>query len=338
MKILVIGDSHFKNDNELETTQMCDKIYEIVLRENPDYIVSLGDVLNDHSRISMGPFNRAMTFLYKLSNMCKCLYIIIGNHDRVSNQVWTGDTNSPFVACKQWRNTVVVDSVFVDKENSMIFVPYVPVGRFMEALATASITDENITDFKVVFAHQEFRGAQMGAIISANGDEWKPEFPLCISGHIHDNQKLQHNLIYPGTPYQVSYGSSNPKGVMLLDLETLEYNYIDLGLPKKLIVHLSPEELTTYQPPENAFIKIVCKGDTKAIKEILKLSNVEEMLKNPRIKLSIQEDRKHRQNKPLEMAVKTDTVNFQKRLTDAVGSSGPELQTLFKSIFGEINT
>jgi DNA repair exonuclease SbcCD nuclease subunit len=331
MKVLAIGDEHFEDKNELETSQMCDRIYQVVLEHKPDIIVSLGDALHQHSTLHMGPFKRAINFFHRLSQMCQHLYILVGNHDRPNNTAFLTD-DSPFIACKVWDNTTVVDKVFTYKD--LIFVPYVPPGRFMEALNTVNITPDNITDYKLIFAHQEFKGSKMGAITSLNGDEYGPTWPLCVSGHIHEYQEPQHNLLYPGTPIQLSYGMPEAKGVLLLDTEDLENRtFIDLGIAKKMIIHLTPEQLATYKPPENCFIKIVCKGDTKVIREITKLESVKEMLQSSRIKLSIQEERK-KDNLPA-ILTKTETIPFQKRLFTAMSEQSDEVKELFKGIFGE---
>lgn len=331
MKILAIGDEHFEDKNEMETSQMCDKIYQVVLEHKPDIIVSLGDALHQHSTLHMGPFKRAITFFHRLSQMCQHLYILVGNHDRPNNTAFLTD-DSPFIACKMWENTTVVDKVYIHK--GLIFVPYVPPGRFMEALNTVSITPDNICEYQLIFAHQEFKGSKMGAITSLNGDEYGSTWPLCVSGHIHEFQEPQHNLLYPGTPIQLSYGMPESKGVLLLDTEDLENrSFIDLGIAKKMIIHLTPEQLSVYKPPENCFIKIVCKGDTKVIREITKLENVKAMLQSSHIKLSIQEERK-KDNLPT-ILVKTETIPFQKRLFGVITQQPDEIKGLFRGIFGD---
>jgi DNA repair exonuclease SbcCD nuclease subunit len=383
MRILVIGDCHFKHNNEIETNLMCDRIYEVVLSQNPDMIVVLGDTLDTHSHIDMNPFNRALKFLYTLSQMNNNLYILIGNHDRPSNTDFLSE-NSPFNACKMWKNTTIVDKVkiFENFDNSsdiltkthknpkIVFVPYVPNGRFMEALGTEGITPENIQECDLIFAHQEFKGCKMGAIISVHGDEWPADYPMVISGHIHDNAETQNNLLYPGTPIQLGYGVPPSKGVMLVNLETsvksdvfnnsvtdvslktdapdnsqksktkISYEYFDLKLPKKMIVHISPEELSTYQIPDNCFVKLVCKGDSKSIREITKLESVKDMLKNPRIKLSIQEDKSKVNINGVTVDVgigsKVDTIPFQKRLFGMFKTQNDEIKNLFTSMFGVI--
>lgn len=339
MRILVIADTHFENKNELETNLMCDKIYEVALKQKPMYIVCLGDITHTHELLHMGPLNRALNFLLRLSQLTTHLYVLVGNHDRPNNTAYLTE-DSPFVACKQWSNVTIVDKVVIKDE--FVFVPYVPVGRFHEALATVGITHENVNNYKIIFAHQEFKNCKMGAITSIHGDEWYPDYPLCISGHIHDYQQIQHNMIYPGTPIQLGYGTAPSKGVMLVNVPSegkIDWEFFDLGLPKKMIVHITPEELSKYKLPDNCFVKLVCKGDTKVIREITKLDSVKEMLKSNRVRLSIQEDRSKTVNVSMSISTKMETtVPFQKRLYDTVKSQNSEIQNLFSNIFGDLKS
>lgn len=334
MRILVIGDEHFENKNEVETTQMCDRIYQVVLENKPNIIVSLGDSLHQHSNIHMAPLRRATTFFHRLSQMCEHLYILIGNHDRPNNMTFLTD-ESPFFACKMWPNTTVVDKVHIDETNKIVFVPYVPPGRFMEALKTVDIDENNVSDYKLYFAHQEFKGCKMGAITSLTGDDWNPSWPLCISGHIHEYQMPQENLLYPGTPIQLAYGTPPAKGILLFNLgeDITDDNYIDLNISRKLIVHLTPEQLLKYKLPENTYVKIICKGDTKTIREITKLESVAELIKHPRVKFAIQEEKKKNTSDTFS---KVETMGFQRRLFNSIEAQPDDLKTLFKDIFGQM--
>ena len=363
MKIFVIGDPHFKSKNALETTEMANKIYQHILELNPDFIIVLGDVLDTHETIHVGPLCRATEFLFRLSSMSKHLYILIGNHDRINNAVFL-TPESPFNACKLWTNTTVVDKVVVSKheDKEFLFVPYVPTGRLMEALATENVTEENINQYCLVFAHQEFKGCNMNMITSNSGDEWKPEFPLCISGHIHDFQELHHNMIYPGTPLQHAFGDSPNKAVMLLEDSgdsgakvgastedkaganaLWKYTRIKLGLPKKLIVHISAEELIDYVLPENSFVKLVVTGESDKVKEVLKLEKVKELLSNDRIKLSIQEYKKKKADIDigatlLSEVMATKFVPFQERLVKVLSGEKTEIKECFSKLFGDITS
>jgi DNA repair exonuclease SbcCD nuclease subunit len=345
MKIFVIGDPHFKSKNALETNEMSNRIYEEVIKEKPDFIVVLGDVLDTHETIHVGPLCRATDFLFTLSGMSKHLYVLVGNHDMKSNADFlTGE--SAFNACKSWKNVTIVDKVIKDtyQGKKFLFTPYVPTGRLMEAFGTEGIDKDNIDEYSIVFAHQEFKGCSMGAITSNEGDTWEQLFPLCISGHIHDYQELQGNLIYPGTPLQHSYSDSPNKAVMVL--EDHEFNNewskrrIKLGLPKKLTVNITAEELIDYVVPENSFVKLIVRGETDKVKEVMKLDKVKTLLTNERIKLSIQEIKKKKDDLNVETSLlsevlSTKFVPFQERLQKVLGGEKDEVKQCFSKIFGE---
>jgi DNA repair exonuclease SbcCD nuclease subunit len=365
MKIFVIGDPHFKSKNVLETNEMCNRIYEEVIKEKPDFIVVLGDVLDTHETIHVGPLCRATEFLFKLSGMSNHLYVLVGNHDRPNNSVFL-TTDSPFNACKSWKNTTIVDKV--EKANyqnkKFLFVPYVPTGRLAEALLTEDINKDNINEYSIVFAHQEFKGCNMGVITSNEGDEWDKSYPLCISGHIHDYQVLQPNLIYPGTPIQHGYGDSPNKAIMIIEESSTVFEDLDeislddedeissskyitrrinLGLPKKITVQITSEELIDYVIPENSFVKLIVKGETDKVKEVMKLEKVKELLKNERIKLSIQEYKKKKDDLNIETSLlsevmSTKFVSFQERLQKVLGGEKDEVKTCFTKLFGKFSS
>jgi len=344
MKIFVIGDPHFKSKNALETNEMTNKIYENILLEKPDFIVVLGDVLDTHETIHVGPLCRATEFLFQLSKMSNHLYILIGNHDRPNNSVFL-TTESPFNACKSWDKTTVVDKVIRHSQGGkqFLFVPYVPTGRLMEALQTENITSEALSTISCVFAHQEFKGCSMGVITSNEGDIWDASYPLCISGHIHDYQELQPNLIYPGTPIQHGYGDSPNKAVMILESSETGFTTrrIPLGLPKKIIVHLTSEDLVNYVLPENSFVKLVVTGENDKVREIMKLEKVKELLSSQRVKLSIQEQKKKKTELDIGTNLLTDVLStqfipFQERLGKVLSGEKDEVKVLFQKLFGNI--
>src|SRR5438067_639302 len=131
---LTIGDPHFKVDNAIETDEMSRKIISLAHKEPPDFIVVLGDVLDRHENIHVDPLERSTLFLEQLSLIAP-LYVIIGNHDRPNNSIFL-TSQHPFNSFKRWPQTTIVDKVVTAtiKGRQFCFVPYVPPGRFMEAL------------------------------------------------------------------------------------------------------------------------------------------------------------------------------------------------------------
>ena len=269
-RIFVIGDPHFKINNVEETDEMTSKILHKLDQVKPDAVVCLGDVLDRHETIHVNPLLRSIDFFQKISAKYK-LYILIGNHDRPSNQVFLTDEH-PFSALKHWNNTTIVDRVVSDtiQNKEFLFVPYVPTGRFMEAIQT-HVKDNNISGYSCIFAHQEFFGAKMGIVESKDGDRWSTENPLVISGHIHDFDELASNIIYTGTPIQHSFGDRDDKRVFLFTFENggVKYEPYDLDLPKKKIVKISFSEIDHLKKLNPKYhYKIIISGTPEELRTI----------------------------------------------------------------------
>ena len=277
-KFLVIGDPHFKEGNINETDEMKNKILSVIDEHNPDIIVCLGDVLHYHNKLETSHLNRAEDFLKKLQDKRK-LFLIIGNHDRPNNSVFLTDEH-PFNALKYWDNTTVVDypcdTIF--NNYRFIFVPYVFPGRFHEALSKL----KDPYNCKCIFAHQEFYGAKMGSIESTEGDVWKLDNPLVVSGHVHEYDKLQENLIYTGTPIQHTFGENGKKTISIFDFD--EYGYretrIDLKLRKKKTTKIKPSCLDELNIDLNDKNRLVIECSAEEFKVIMKSQKIISMIES----------------------------------------------------------
>lgn len=291
---LVIGDPHFKVSNVRETADMTEKIVALAKERQPDFIVCLGDVLDRHETIHVIPLTKATRFLHLLREIAP-LYVVVGNHDRPNNSNFLTDEH-PFAGLKHWKNTFIIDQGLVTtiQGHKFLFVPFVPPGRFKEAIKQIipedCQLDQVLSEMTCIFAHQEFEGAKMGAICSEVGDPWPLNYPYVISGHIHDYDQLASNLLYTGTPIQHAFGDRDDKTISWVEWPNLDsldqelqpiipdHQRIDLGLPKKIIVHLSCTEVADYQPPSNTQLKIIVSGTSAEIKAAMKLSNIKTLI------------------------------------------------------------
>src|SRR5436305_10563098 len=177
--VLVIGDPHFKISNVCDTDLMVESIIRIATERHPDIIVVLGDILDRHENIHVSPLTRSIKFLTSLMTIAPT-YALIGNHDLKNNKQFLSDEH-PFTALKFLPGITIVDTTILTiiKNQTFVFVPYVPPGRFEEALNKC----DNWQTATCIFAHQEFKGAQMGAIVSTEGDSWLTSQPYVASGH-----------------------------------------------------------------------------------------------------------------------------------------------------------
>ena len=206
-KFIIIGDPHFKTSNVPDTDDFIKKIKTLASSQKPDFIIILGDVLHEHERLHTIPLNKAYEFISTMSDIAST-YILVGNHDMINNQQFLTH-NHWMNGMKEWPNVQIIDTPTNLNHNGKqyVFCPYVPNGRFEEALNT--MTDDWKTA-NLIFAHQEFIGCKMGAIISQDGDIWDKSQPPIISGHIHSNQLLlDGHIYYPGSAMQNALGDPN---------------------------------------------------------------------------------------------------------------------------------
>ena len=284
---LVIGDPHFKVGNVKETDEMCEAIYRVVREKKPDFIVVLGDILDRHESIHAAPLCRSVDFLTKLEKLCGeyGTWVLIGNHDMPNNRQFLTQIH-PFTALKHLSEEqklciadTTINRTWKNNKFKFVFVPYVPPGRFVDALNT--LADGTWTDATAIFAHQEFFGCKMGAIISNEGDKWPLGNPYVISGHIHDYQEPQTNILYTGTPMQHAFGDQHHKTISYFEFNVKDgkverkHERIDLHLRKKHLEHITCTEVSGHIPRNNCDLKIVITGTSPEIKTILQHPNIE---------------------------------------------------------------
>lgn len=280
--VLFIGDPHFKIRNVEYIPLFISKVESIINLNNFNFVVVAGDLLDNHDVVDVEPLNLATEFINILRQKVKT-FVLVGNHDYKNNQQFL--TNHHWMnALKQWDNVVIVDDVteFMVNDYTFLFLPYVPPGRFVEAIKT-KISIDKINDFKAIFAHQEFFGCKMGPIESVNGDKWMKEWPMVISGHIHNKQWCQSNIYYPGSAMQHAFGQSTENTISSLCFkdEELMYEELDLKMPKLTIKYISMEDIMKplkFKITEFKKYKIVLQGTQEEFQTFKKNQRYKQLL------------------------------------------------------------
>lgn len=277
-KVLAIGDPHFREDNIPEMTSFTDQVVSLVRKTQPDLVVNLGDSLHTHERSNVFAARACYYFHQKLHQTGVPVAIIVGNHDLADNQEFLSDRHH-LLPYREWDRFLVADRVRVASYRGFqfTFVPYVYPGRFQEALDTV----EGSLQSRAIFAHQEFRGVRYGGTRSKEGDPWSLDYPLVISGHIHDYQECQSNLIYPGTPVCHTFGTESRKTLSLFTFTSKDFQHrrIALDLVPKVKIELNAQEALDWTPPKGKEIKLVITDHLESIQNLKKTNKYQELSK-----------------------------------------------------------
>lgn len=289
IKILAIGDPHSKKSNQNEIRELAVRASGEITSKKPKAVVILGDLANDHEKIYLSALNG---IVYFLETICKAaaaigskVYYIIGNHDCCNNQHFLEDSHA-FNAFKGWSNLIVVDRVIrlQSPDGPITMCPYVPPGRFVEALDT--IGRDKWTESMVIFCHQEFKGAQFGYVHSQIGYDWEKDMPMVVSGHIHGYQAIGENVLYVGAPYDISFGDEGDKTISLLSFEAgklVLHERIDLKLPRKITLHMTIEEAKAFEPEEGSNTRLYITGTTQEFAKFKKTEHFLDLTKKVKI-------------------------------------------------------
>jgi len=284
LSVLAIGDPHFKIENIPEVELFIDRIEKLAKEKKPDLIICLGDLLHTHERIHTTPLNKAYEFIERMRKIT-LTYVIVGNHDYIQNQQYLTE-NHWMNGMKEWDDVVIVDKVisYISNGINLVFCPYVPPGRFEEALNTIQ---QDWKDADCIFAHQEFYGCKMGAIISVDGDKWDLQNPFVVSGHIHSKQTPQPNIYYTGSAMQHAFGESEKNIIAYIEFNVEEktrnithsIQEVDLQLPRKKIIYMNMDNIDKYTPPQESKddVKITLSGNYDEFKAFKKTEKYKQL-------------------------------------------------------------
>ncbi len=354
-KILAIGDPHFKVDNIEESKILTDNL-SLFLSQNTDIeiIVVLGDILHNHEKLHTVALNNAINFFTMLTSHKRRCFCLVGNHDATSNTIFLTD-NHWMNVLKGWDGLTIVDHPIIEFINETDFItlcPYVPDGRFTEALShiisTTKLSDIRINDWKgskCIFSHQLFDGVKMGAIMAQNVEEWKEEYPFCINGHIHENQRPKDNLYIPGSAMQEGYGDMTDKIVALITLneglgssdesKIPQIDEIDLNVKRKKIIYTTVDEIDTIhtklEKNENIDYKIVVKGSDAELKALKNSSKYKDALEINNVKkISFKTTWKENEKLDDKISLEDDFVECLQSLVSK--EDNPYLSSLYEHI------
>lgn len=218
-KVLLIGDPHLKITKFQLSLDFLKWIQSIVVQEKPDIVINLGDTFDTHSVVRSEVMSEFMNSVYDITKHSDYFYIV-GNHDMYK------PNDSKYHALSHLKgkiqNFTIVDDI-VHLDDTMTLVSY----KHDDALFPTETK-------RICIAHQTFKGASFGEIVSYSGvDQDSISADIILSGHIHKRQKCGDKVYYVGTPFAQSASDVDMiKGVTLFDTNTYEQRFIESPFPK----------------------------------------------------------------------------------------------------------
>jgi DNA repair exonuclease SbcCD nuclease subunit len=333
MEVLAIGDLHISPRNLRRCELFLQQLKELEIRA--EFVVILGDIFDTHETVHTSCitlFNEIMLYLQTLPVHT---YVLVGNHDMINNTVFVSDKDHPFTPYKKWDKVTIVDKPIRVRFGplSFTFAPYVYRGRFSEML-------EGVKKWRfstAIFAHQEFRGAKMGPFSSIEGDVWEENWPLLISGHIHDFDELQDNLIYVGAAMQHTFAEHTNKTISLFRFgEGYEIERISLSIPKKITLNRDVTDATmtglkdVLESDTSDEMRVVVSGTTTQHLK-WKRSKVYEMLKRKKVKVVFRQTDEIGEANEAEQT--SDLPVFRDILRGLIDKESKEIQRIYKNLF-----
>ena len=221
MKLLFSADIHIKLGQKNVPIEWAKQRYSELWKqfaeqfEQADLFVIGGDVFD---RL---PTMEELEIYFELVQQCKIDTIIYaGNHEAVKKDT-TFLTNLKKVTTKVNPLVRIIDDFYTYKG-----VDFVPYNKLKELENTIYTFDE-----KILCTH--VRGEIPPHV--------KPEIDLDIfnrwqtvlAGDLHSYENSQRNILYPGSPVTTSFHRNRvDTGILLLDSDSLEHNWIKLRLPQ----------------------------------------------------------------------------------------------------------
>ena len=238
MKVLFIADIHIKLGQKNVPIEWALNRYKLFndkiskLQESVDLVILGGDIFD-----RMPSIEELEVYFDHISIYTKEVLMIPGNHESVKKTT-TFLTNLKGMTRAVNRNVSIIDDFATI--HDMDFIPYNKLKEYHPA----------DIDFHSEILITHVRGEIPPHV--------KPEVPLelferwkvVLAGDLHSYENSQRNILYPGSPMSTSFHrNAVDNGVIILDTESLEHEWISLGLPqliRKSIKAGEPMPATNY--------------------------------------------------------------------------------------------
>lgn len=260
-KYILVGDMHVKPDTIEECWAILRWVHGLCLSHGAVPIF-MGDQMDTHGNVRVEVlefWNKAYRELFNGSSIS-----LVGNHDM--DYACKNSSMSPFAGVTK----VVRDLQCIDHELGLWGVGYIKSAKEFEEQVRA------MPHMRVVLCHQEFNGAQYESGFYAPHGVLPQNLPkgvTFISGHIHLKQRLGDQVLYVGTPRQMTRADQdNEKSVWLLDQNGVQPILVPEEISPRFVRLKLQEPLGQDWPeiknPSKTFVDV--HGSADFIKRVLK--------------------------------------------------------------------
>lgn len=224
MKGIATGDWHFdslfKHFGEQAIVRQVaeiEKICQYAISKGIKHVFVNGDISNTPF-LSFTAYIALYNLIKKYDGLLD-IYYIAGNHDFAE----VGKTSLDFLKVLCDNGIFKTFNIFLQPETRKIEDTYVNFCPYpcMEAPETKRGA--------LNMCHVEYNGAlgDNGRKLRVKGDKefTQPEKDFCVSGHLHTYQFLEtKRAVYGGSPYQLNFGESLPKGFIRFEAQSKKDN------------------------------------------------------------------------------------------------------------------
>lgn len=226
MKVLFTADLHIKVGQRNVPREWQKKRYRLLFDKLASFTVDLvvlgGDIFD-----KVPNMEELELYFDLVSRFNRRVIIFDGNHE-ATRKGKTFLTNLAKATNTLNKNVEIIDGDY--SLSNMDFIPYTNIKSFNPSDYTGSI----------LFTH--VRGRVDPHVIEEIDLAKLSRWDRVFAGDLHSHSNSQLNIVYPGSPLSTSFHrNAITNGIIILDSETAEYEWIDLKLPQLIRKTVSNE-------------------------------------------------------------------------------------------------
>ena len=277
-------DDEFVNDRFKEQIGALQKVFDIARKEKADVIFG-GDLFHKRNSVDTRVYNKVFEVLAR--NRDIDVYMLRGNHDSVTNSLYTSSSIEPIGYLPNVHIFSSTDT-FSFTDVNLVFEPYGDETEEIKEHIKGSY-DENKTN--ILVAHLGVEGSLTGKgshrLEGAFGyqDLLPDNYAFILLGHYHRRQYFTNpNHFYGGSLMQQSFSDEQESnGVHLIDTDKLTTEFIPINTRRFITIQGEdiPENFDQLIEEDN-FIRVIGTANHAKVLEMdesMKDKNVEVQIK-----------------------------------------------------------